>query len=340
VVELTLLTVPDCPNAPVLEERLAQALAGRSGVSVVRRVVDDDADAVRFGMHGSPTLLVDGVDPFAEPGVPASVSCRIYREEDGRLQGAPSVAAVRQVLEAAEAGVRPEISVAGSWSDALVRAGRGRVAPVEGGLRAVHQAVLGSFAQSGRAPSVAALAEAAAPFGADVEQVLARLHAADYLRLGDGGDIRAAYPFSAVPTPHVVQIGAGPRVFSMCAIDALGIAAMLRTDTAITSADPATGESITVTVPGDGGKADWDPATAVVFAGQRRDCGSCPEPAAGSETEPVAADVCCGYVNFFTSRKSAKAWAATHPEVTGKILKQTGSVRLGRDIFGPLLNTG
>lgn len=100
--ELVVLTVPDCPNGPVLEERLAEVLADRPRVSVVRRVIGDDAGAARLEMHGSPTLLVDGVDPFAEPGVPASVSCRIYRGQDGRVEGAPSVAALRQVLEAAE----------------------------------------------------------------------------------------------------------------------------------------------------------------------------------------------------------------------------------------------
>ena len=29
-------------------------------------------------MTGSPTLLVDGADPFARPGQPPSISCRLY----------------------------------------------------------------------------------------------------------------------------------------------------------------------------------------------------------------------------------------------------------------------
>jgi hypothetical protein len=98
VVELIVLTVPGCPNGPVLEERLSEVLAGLPGVRVVRRVVDDQATAERFGMRGSPTLLVDGVDPFAEPGVPCSVACRIYPDEDGRPDGAPSVGTLRQAL--------------------------------------------------------------------------------------------------------------------------------------------------------------------------------------------------------------------------------------------------
>jgi hypothetical protein len=52
-------------------------------------------------MHGSPTLLIDGRDPFAGPGAPASLSCRLYRDETGRLGPAPSVDEFRHALAAA-----------------------------------------------------------------------------------------------------------------------------------------------------------------------------------------------------------------------------------------------
>jgi hypothetical protein len=54
-------------------------------------------------MHGSPTLLVDGQDPFAQPGAATAVACRLYRSEDGQLEGAPTVAALSRVLEQAGA---------------------------------------------------------------------------------------------------------------------------------------------------------------------------------------------------------------------------------------------
>jgi hypothetical protein len=57
--------------------------------------------------------------------------------------------------------------------------------------------------------------------------VLAELDREDFLTLGAGGTIRAAYPFSATQTPHRVRIAGGAEVWSMCAIDALGIPAML-----------------------------------------------------------------------------------------------------------------
>lgn len=89
-----ILHVPDCPSVRVLCERLDQALAG-AVVEVAQRVVRDAETAAAVGMTGSPTLLVDGVDPFAEPGVAPSVSCRLYRHEDGHVDGAPSVARLR-----------------------------------------------------------------------------------------------------------------------------------------------------------------------------------------------------------------------------------------------------
>lgn len=42
-----------------------------------------------------------------------------------------------------------------------------------------------------------------------------------------GGRVVVAYPFSAAPTDFVVALAAGPERYSCCAIDALGIAAML-----------------------------------------------------------------------------------------------------------------
>lgn len=103
--DLTVLTVPDCPNVRLLQERLAQVLEGRGDVPVSRHVIADEEEAARRGMHGSPTILVDGIDPFAEPGELASVSCRLYRDSDGNVDGAPSVSQLRQgIADATSSG--------------------------------------------------------------------------------------------------------------------------------------------------------------------------------------------------------------------------------------------
>jgi predicted DsbA family dithiol-disulfide isomerase len=97
--KLTVLAVPDCPNAPVLADRLAAVLHGRADVPVSHQVISDAGEAARWGMHGSPTLLIDGADPFAGPGQPTGMSCRLYRDDDGRVSGAPSASQLRQAIE-------------------------------------------------------------------------------------------------------------------------------------------------------------------------------------------------------------------------------------------------
>jgi hypothetical protein len=101
--ELTLLTVADCPNAAVFGERLAAALAGHPGAVVRRREVADEREAADAGMCGSPTLLINGADPFATPGQVPGLSCRLYPDATGRPSGAPSVEDLRRALEQASA---------------------------------------------------------------------------------------------------------------------------------------------------------------------------------------------------------------------------------------------
>ena len=53
------------------------------------------ADAL--GFRGSPAILVDGIDPFADPDAPAGLTCRIYRTAMG-VQPAPTVEQLRVAL--------------------------------------------------------------------------------------------------------------------------------------------------------------------------------------------------------------------------------------------------
>jgi len=99
--ELTLLTVPDCPNAAAFEDRLAAALADHPGITVNRRQIADESAAAQAGMHGSPTLLINGTDPFAPAGQATSLSCRIYRDDAGNTGPSPSVEALRHAIVAA-----------------------------------------------------------------------------------------------------------------------------------------------------------------------------------------------------------------------------------------------
>jgi cysteine desulfurase / selenocysteine lyase len=87
---LVILHVPDCPNAAVLESRLAPILASRPDLHITRTVITTEEQARRQGMAGSPTLLLDGSDPFARPGQQLSLSCRLYLSDDGRPGPAPT----------------------------------------------------------------------------------------------------------------------------------------------------------------------------------------------------------------------------------------------------------
>ncbi|MBC2905767.1 hypothetical protein H4N64_30230 [Streptomyces sp. PSKA01] len=97
---ISVLAVPGCPNAPLVCERIAAVLAGRAvPVEVVE--VPDETAAARWDMKGSPTVLLNGADPFAVPGARPSISCRLYRNVDGTSEGAPSVTDLRRALAAA-----------------------------------------------------------------------------------------------------------------------------------------------------------------------------------------------------------------------------------------------
>lgn len=170
--------------------------------------------------------------------------------------------------------------------------------------------MLATFAKTGQPPSLVELQNVVGPDGVDAARVLTQLHEGDFLRLDATGEIRAAYPFSAFPTPHLVQIEGGPQVHAMCAIDALSVAPMLDVAVTVGSTDPTSGQPITVRVAADGTISVWEPPTAVVFVGQQTD-GSCCDPTGPS----AAADMCCGYVNFFRSRAQANAWASSHPTI-------------------------
>ena len=98
--DITLLYFDDCPNWRVAEERLAAIAAERADLKVTRHLVDTLEEAERVGFHGSPSILVDGVDVFAEPGAGVGLSCRVYRTPDG-LAGAPTLEQLRAALAGA-----------------------------------------------------------------------------------------------------------------------------------------------------------------------------------------------------------------------------------------------
>lgn len=103
--DVTLLYFDDCPNWKIADQRLAAIAAGRADVTVTRHRVETIEEAERLGFHGSPSILVDGVDVFAEPGAGVGLSCRVYRTPDS-LAGAPTLEQLRVALGLAPGGER------------------------------------------------------------------------------------------------------------------------------------------------------------------------------------------------------------------------------------------
>lgn len=85
-----------CPHWRLALDRILEATGPDRGVVTLERV-DDPDHAAALAFTGSPTILVDGIDPFADPGQPVGFSCRVYDTPDGP-QGAPSVEQLRAVL--------------------------------------------------------------------------------------------------------------------------------------------------------------------------------------------------------------------------------------------------
>ncbi|RZU13905.1 hypothetical protein EV645_4762 [Kribbella rubisoli] len=96
---LEVLHVPDCPNLAPMLERLAEV----TDLPIATREIRSDDEAVEVGMAGSPTLLIDGVDPFADAvSAECGLTCRLYRDEGGRTVPVPSTEQVRAALAAAQ----------------------------------------------------------------------------------------------------------------------------------------------------------------------------------------------------------------------------------------------
>lgn len=100
--QLTLRYFDGCPNWQTAEARLREVLRslGLEDQEIEFEQVSSPEDAERLRFRGSPTILVDGEDPFADESAPFGLSCRIYRTERG-FDGSPSAAQLTELLHRA-----------------------------------------------------------------------------------------------------------------------------------------------------------------------------------------------------------------------------------------------
>jgi hypothetical protein len=101
---VSLLYFDGCPHWRLADERLREAL-DRVGqpdelIEYLTVTTPEQAHALRF--RGSPTVLVNGQDPFLDRAAPVGLSCRLYRTGDG-VDGSPTVDQLVEALARATA---------------------------------------------------------------------------------------------------------------------------------------------------------------------------------------------------------------------------------------------
>lgn len=194
----------------------------------------------------------------------------------------------------------------------------------------IYRYILRMFAATGAPPSTEQVAErfslsdsAAAQAQLDVLEKKGCIY-----RNPVSKEIVSAYPFSATPTTHQVLFPSGHSVYAMCAIDALGMPAMLDTDAdaEIQSVCAHCGASIRIKLEGRQVRVVSPAETLVVYAQGSPDC--------------CAATDQCPFINFFCSADHAEVWQADHSHLTLKMMTLSEALAGGQRVFGNLLRGG
>jgi alkylmercury lyase len=159
----------------------------------------------------------------------------------------------------------------------------------------------------------------------DLRTAVAELEAYDLLGSDPGASvIPYAYPFTGQETEHRVGL-CGRTLHAVCAVDALGIAGMFRTDIVIESSCRACGGSIEVGT-AEGGKSlsHARPVDAVVWY--------------DLVYSGCAASSCCRSIAFFCSKAELQHWlTAQSQQPIGYRLTLDEALEVGRAIFEPVL---
>jgi hypothetical protein len=176
--------------------------------------------------------------------------------------------------------------------------------------------ILREFAEKGSPPTAEDVMREFDMSLLDVIQIFSKLNEFDLIYL-DGKEIRGAYPFSRDPTAHEVSYEGG-SVYAMCAIDALGIASMLKKDISISSFCDHCGKTIEIEIK-DGKIAKKEPKETLIWVGMRYD-------------ERAATSVCTKMV-FLASEKHLEEWKKENPDEKGTPLEVEEALYVGRGLF-------
>jgi hypothetical protein len=185
--------------------------------------------------------------------------------------------------------------------------------------------VLQAYAADGRSPVPAQIAAASGLPSGEVGSALQRLAGRDLVVLDGAGRVTGAYPFTDGPSEHQVEVS-GVTMSAMCAIDALGIGAMLERDCMIRSACRQCRRTLAIHTPSRGRELEEvEPGAIVVWSGRRYASG-------------CAASSLCTLQAFFCDDDHLAAWCASGPVGAddGIRLCLAEALEVGRAIFAPM----
>lgn len=103
MIRITLQYFDGCPNWEATHQVLSELVAEGWDTTVEKELIDSYEKARDRGFTGSPTVLVNGVDPFADDAAPPGLACRRYQTETGPA-GSPSIRQLRRVIARPEKG--------------------------------------------------------------------------------------------------------------------------------------------------------------------------------------------------------------------------------------------
>lgn len=190
---------------------------------------------------------------------------------------------------------------------------------------AIHRLVLLSFVRAGMPPTLNDLKMSTGQTLVALRSALRSLQRRD-LVLSEGDVIVAAYPFSATPTRHRVSLG-DRHINAICAIDALGTAAMTGHETAVQSACPVCERQIKVSINRDGLEvAAVYPKATVIWA-------------AVSDVNGCAAETQCPSMLAFCCDEHLEEWNRGRPAGTGFRFTPENATQIGAAVFLPFVHS-
>lgn len=97
---ITLQYFDGCPNWQTTADHLETLVNQGVDASIGYELIDSHQAAIAQRFRGSPSVLIDGVDPFANENAPVGLACRIYPTEAG-YAGSPSLSQLQHAIRTA-----------------------------------------------------------------------------------------------------------------------------------------------------------------------------------------------------------------------------------------------